>query len=350
MREDRNCQWRVARRPRGAPQPDDFAYTEEPVPRPGPGEMLLRTHYLGLAPVMRFYMLGTDAAGERTLDIGDVIHGRGVAQVVETNHPDYHVGDVVQGQLGWQTWKVTAATPAERFSRCPDVGLPYALCAGVLGMTGLSAWSGFMDCGRPRPGQNVVVSGAAGGVGSLVVQMAKISECRVIGIAGGPKKCAFLHDLGCDETIDYKNEDVAKRLDRLLPGGMDLYFDNVGGETLAACLERLAPRARIVLCGSISEYTREEPFGLINYTRLRAVDGVMRGFFVYNHLHQWDEAMSQMTGWIRDGCLRPVQDLVEGFNRMPEALSRLYEGRNIGVQCCSVRGEPDPGPEGARGP
>lgn len=342
MREDVNLQWCVARRPEGKPRSEDFALKETPIPAPGPGEMLLRTHFLGLAPVMRMYMQGTVAAGEKPLAIGDVIHGRGVAVVVESNHPDYAVGEVVQGQLGWQTWKVTAATEKEKFFRCRDRGLSQALGAGVLGMTGLSAWAGFMDCGRPQAGQLVVVSGAAGGVGSLVVQLARIAGCRVIGIAGGPEKCAFIGQLGCEASIDYKNEDVAARIAELCPDGMDLYFDNVGGETLAACLEHLAMHARIVLCGSISEYTRPEPFGLTNVTRLRAVNGTMQGFFVYNHLHQWDEAMDQMAGWIRAGKLRPVQDMVEGFDQMPAALARLYDGMNVGVQCCDVRGEPHP--------
>lgn len=340
MRDDVNLQWRVARRPEGKPRPGDFALTEEPVPEPGPGEVLLRTHFLGLAPVMRMYMQGTGAAGERALEVGDVIHGRGVAQVMASRHPDVSEGDVLQGQLGWQTWKVSALTDQEKFFPCPERGLPHALDAGVLGMTGLSAWAGFVDRGQPRAGDLVVVSGAAGGVGSLVVQMASIAGCRVIGIAGGPEKCAFVRSLGCEAAIDYKSEDVAERIADLCPEGMDLYFDNVGGEILAACLEHLAMNARVVLCGSISEYTRSKPFGLRNYTRLRAVNGAMIGFFVYNHLQQWDTAMDQMAGWIRDGALKPVQDLVEGFEHMPDALSRLYEGRNVGVQCCSVRGEP----------
>lgn len=340
MREDRNCQWRVAARPQGNVRPSDFTYTEEDIPQPGDGEMLLKTLYLGLAPVMRMYMLGTGAAGERPLEIGDVIHGRGTAQVVESRHPDYRPGDIVQGQIGWQTWKVTSATPQERFFRCRDHQLPYALCAGVLGMTGLSAWAGFIDGGRPRAGQRVVVSGAAGGVGSIVVQMARILGCRVTGIAGGPEKCAFIRELGCNDTIDYKNEPVAERIAELHPDGMDLYFDNVGGEILSACLENLAMNARIVLCGSISEYTRSEPFALGNYTRLRATNSSMKGFFVYNHLHQWDEAMDQIAGWIHNDGLRPVQDMVDGFENMPSALARLYDGRNVGVQCCRVRGEP----------
>lgn len=341
MREDRNCQWRVAARPVGNVKPADFCYTEQEIPKPGPGEFLLKTLYLGLAPVMRMYMLGQSAAGEKPLQIGDVIHGRGVAQVIESNHPDFAVGDIVQGQCGWQTYKVSKGTPQERFFKCRDYGLPYALAAGVLGMNGLSAYGGFVDCAKPKAGDLFVLSGAAGGVGSLISQMAKIYGCKVIGIAGGPQKCEFIRTIGCDETIDYKNENVAERIAALCPQGMDVYFDNVGGDILSACMEHLAMHARVVLCGSISEYTCKEPYGLKNYTRLRAVNGSMKGFFVYNYLDRFYESADQFAEWIKAGQLKPVQDMVEGFEQMPEALSRLYSGNNVGVQCCSVRGEPD---------
>ena len=340
MREDRNCQWRVAARPVGKPKPGDFAYTEEPIPEPGDGEFLLRVHYLGLAPVMRMYMQGTGWAGERPLAIGDVIHGRGVAEVIASRHPGYAVGDIVQGQCGWQTYKVSRGTPQERFLKCRDYGLPYALNVGVLAMTGISAWAGLMDCGYPKRGDRVVVSGAAGGVGHLVVQMARINGCSVVGIAGGPEKCAFVRGLGAEEVIDYKNENVPERIFETCPDGIDLYFDNVGGETLAACLENLAMGARIVLCGSISEYTRDEPFGLTNYARLRNKNAMMKGFFVYNYEDRFDEALDQIARWILEDGLEPVQDMVEGFENMPGALMRLYDGNNVGVQCCSVRGEP----------
>jgi hypothetical protein len=159
-------------------------------------------------------------------------------------------------------------------------------------------------------------------------------------MAGGPEKCAFIREHGCSAAIDYKADDIEEMLDQLRPEGIDLYFDNVGGETLEACLERLRMNARIVLCGSISEYTRDEPFKLSNYTRLRATDSVMRGFFVYNHLARWETVMDEMAGWIDEGKLKPVQDIAEGFEAMPRALANLYFGANVGVQCCSVRGEP----------
>ncbi len=340
MKDNVNCQWRIAARPDGNVKRSDFEYREEPIPAPGEGEMLVKTLFLGLAPVMRMYMQGLPAAGERPLDIGDIIHGRGVGEVVESNHPDYKVGDIVQGQMGWQTYKVTKATPKERYFKCKDYGLSYGLCAGVLGMTGLSAYGGFVYSGKPQKDDVVVVSGAAGGVGSLVVQMAKIMCRRVIGIAGGPEKCAVIKELGCDEAIDYKNDNIADALAEYCPEGIDLYFDNVGGEILAACLDNLAMNARIVLCGSISEYLKKDRAGPANYTNLRRVNGSMNGFFVYNYIDRFEESADQFAKWIHEGRLKPVQDMAHGFDAMPDALASLYAGRNVGVQCCQIREEP----------
>ncbi len=343
MNEDRNCQWRIAARPAGHVKPTDFAYTEEAIPAPGAGEMLLKTLYLGLAPVMRMYMQGLGVGGQMPLAPGDVIHGRGVAEVLHSNHPDYQAGDIVQGQTGWQTYAVTKATPTDRFYKCKHYDLPYELAAGILGMNGLSAYGGLLDCGQPRAGDLLVVSGAAGGVGTVVVQMARILGCRIIGIAGGPEKCRFVKELGCEQAIDYKNDNVAEKIAAYCPQGMDIYFDNVGGEILSTCLEHLAYEARIVLCGSISEYTRQAPFALSNYTNLRAVNATMKGFFVYNYAERFYEMTDQFAAWIKAGQLKPVQDIVDGFENMPAALARLYDGDNIGVQCCRVRGEPASG-------
>jgi NADPH-dependent curcumin reductase CurA len=341
MREGVNCQWRIAERPVGNVQPSDFEWTEEPIPTVKDGEVLLETMYLGLAPVMRMYMMGTDRTGDPHQQIGDVIRGRGVAKIIESKHSDWQVGDIVQGSIGWQTYAVSRMTAQEKFFRVNHHDLPYSLASGTLGMNGLSAYAGFFICQEPRKGDVTVISGAAGGVGTLVVQFAKITGAsKIIGIAGGAEKCNFIRELGCDETIDYKSENVAERLKELCPNGIDYYFDNVGGDILTACLEILAMNVRIVLCGSISEYTRETPFGLTNYTRLRGVEGRMAGFFVYNHLERWHEIMDEMADWIRAGRLKPVQDVVQGFEAMPEALARLYEGKNVGVQCCQVRKEP----------
>ncbi len=337
---DVNRQWCVARRPQGNVVEADFEYRETTIPRPGEGEFLAKTWYLNLAPVMRMYMTGDSFAGEKPLAIGDVIHGRAVAEIMESNHPDYAVGDVVQGQMGWQTHKVSRGTQQEKFSKIADRGLSYSNSLSVLGMTGFSAYFGLLECGQPQSDDLVVVSGAAGGVGSVVVQLAKIQGCQVIGIAGGPEKCQLIESLGCDAAIDYKNDDVAERIAALCPDGIDLYFDNVGGDILSTCLENLAFRSRIVLCGSISEYLLEEPFGLSNYTRLRRTDSTMRGFFVYNHKAQFPFAEQQLADWVLSGQLNPVEDILDGFDKMPEGLARLYSGGNSGVSLCRVQRGP----------
>ena len=332
-----NRQWCVAQRPVGKPKPSDFLYKEVPILKPGEGEVLLETLYLGIAPVMRMYMMNLPAGGEPPLLIGDVIHGRGVARVLESNHPDYKVGEIVQGQLGWQSHKVTKMTERERFLKVKHHDLSYAHSVRILSMTGLTAYTSFKDQGQPLPGDVVVVSGAAGGVGHIVVQMAKIMGCHVIGIAGGPMKCSIVKDLGADEMIDYKNEDVAVRIAELCPKGMNIYYDNVGGEILSACLDNLAYNARIVLCGSISEYTREEKFGLTNYAMMRRANATMHGYFVYNYLDQFDDCNAQLASWISSGEMTPLIDELIGFDKMPEALIGVYDGTNIGTRCVKVK-------------
>ena len=341
MNDDRNCQWRVARRPVGNVVREDFEYREEPIPEPGDGEFLVKVLYLNLAPVMRMYMSGESAAREQPLGIGDVIHGRGVGEVVASKHPDYAVGDIVQGQTGWQTFKLTRATPQEKYRKVRDLGVSYSAALSACGMTGFSAYFGFVDCGRPRAGDVVVISGAAGGVGAHVVQLARIFDAsRIVGIAGGPEKCAFISELGCDVAIDYKHDDVAAAIADACPDGIDLYFDNVGGDTLSTCLDNLAMHSRIVLCGSISEYLLDQPYGLTNYTNLRATNSSMQGFFIYNHVDDFDRADADMSGWLHDGRLRPVEYMFDGFETMPDALASLYDGGNTGAAVCRVRRGP----------
>ena len=332
-----NRQWCVGARPEGKPKPSDFLYRETPTPEAGEGEVLLETLYLGIAPVMRMYMMNSPMGGEPPLDIGDVIHGRGVARVLDSGHPDYEVGEIVQGQLGWQTHKVSKMTARERFLKVRHHELSYAHSVRILSMTGLTAYTGFFEQGQPKAGETIVVSGAAGGVGHMVVQMAKITGCRVIGIAGGAEKCGIVKDLGADAMIDYKNDDVPEKIAELCPEGMDIYFDNVGGEILEACLENLAYNARIVLCGSISEYTRKEKFGLKNYARLRNANATMLGYMVYNYLDQFDATNAQLADWIACGKMKPLIDQLDGFDKMPEALIGVYDGINIGTRCVKVK-------------
>lgn len=331
-----NRQWCVGARPVGKPKMSDFLYQEAPIPKPAEGEVLLKTLYLGIAPVMRMYMMNAPMAGEPPLDIGDVIHGRGVARVLESRHPDYKAGDIVQGQLGWQSYKVSKMLPRERFLPVKHHDLSYAHSVRILSMTGLTAYSGLFSQGRPKAGDTLLVSGAAGGVGHLVVQMTKLMGCHVIGIAGGAEKCAIVSDLGADHVIDYKSDDVAVKIAEYAPKGLDIYFDNVGGEILEAALDHLAYDARIILCGSISEYTRPDPFGPRNYTRLRRANAVMHGYFVYNYLDQFDESNEKLATWIKTGAIRPLIDELIGFDKMPQALIGVYDGTNIGTRCVRV--------------
>ena len=335
-----NRQWTVAEHPSEGLSLRHFGYQEVPVESPRQGQILLETQYLNLAPVMRTYMLkdGGKNSPEASLKLGDVIHGRGVAKVIQSAHPNFSVGDFVHGQIGWQTYKVSSVSDAERIIKMTPRGLPSYYGLSALGMTGYSAYCGFMLRGEPKPSDTVLVSGAAGGVGSLVVQMAKAIGCkRVIGIAGGGEKCELVRSLGADCAIDYKNADLKQQLTEVAPTGIDLYFDNVGGEILQTVLENLRLYARVVLCGSISEYTRKAPFSLSNYTKLRATNSDFRGFFVYNHKADFPAAEQQIADWIKQGKLTPTVDILDGFEQMPTGLIGLYKGANKGKYIVRIK-------------
>ncbi len=279
---------------------------------------------------------------ESILGIGDVIHGRGVAEVIASMHDSYQVGDFVQGQVGWQTYKLSSMTKQEKFRKMSPRKLPIYYGLSALGMTGYSAYCGFIARGEPKEGDAVLVSGAAGGVGSLVIQIAKALGCSpVIGIAGGQEKCAIVKDLGADAVIDYKTENVSDQISALLPDGLDVYFDNVGGEILETALGHLKKSARIVLCGAISEYARKEPFSLKNYGLVRQKGADLRGFFVYNHPHLYEEAETRIAQWIKEGKLRALMDIEEGFTNVPQSLIGLYTGSNIGKRIVKVSEGPE---------
>ena len=340
LNEQKNCQWRIAKRPNGNVKDDDFLYDETEIPTIENGEILLKTLYLNIAPVMRMYMSGDSVANEKSLDIGDVIHGRGVAEVIESKHPNYKVGEIHQGQIGWQTFKKSKVTPAEKYRKIEDYRLPYSIGLSTLGMTGFSAYFGLLDCGKPNENETVVVSGAAGGVGTNVVQLAKIYGCRVIGIAGSDQKCELIKKLGCDGVINYKKDNVRSSIETLCADGIDIYFDNVGGEILTICLDNLAKKSRVVLCGSISEYLNDKPFGPTNYTKLRKTNSLMQGFFVYNYEDQFHIAEKNLARWVQEKKIRPIEHMFDGFINMPKALASIYEGKNSGVAMCRIRKGP----------
>ncbi len=339
-----NRQWTVAEHPISELVEKHFKYQESSVSKLVEGEVLLKTHYLNIAPVMRMYMMkgGAGISREKHLKIGEVIHGRGIAEVLESFHPDYQVGDFVHGQIGWQTYKVSQMKQEERFIKMKKRNLPVHYGLSALGMTGYSAYCGFMDRGQPHAGDTVLVSGAAGGVGSLVIQIAKAIGCKkVVGIAGGPEKCAIAMSLGADDMIDYKKDDIESKLDEYMPEGFDVFFDNVGGAILESSLNFMKRGARVVLCGGISEYTLPVRPIPQNIMSIRSKAASILGFLVYNHTHQFSEAEDKMAGWITDNKLSPLVDMVDGFDKMPEALMGLYSGTNIGKRIVKVIDGPE---------
>ncbi len=332
----RNRQWQLAARPEGAVKDSDFKLIEAALSEPRDGEFLIRTLYLSLAPVMRQYMI--DGAGiERRLEIGDVMHGRGVGQVVASRHPDFAVGDIVHGKLGWQDYAVADGGLDQLMFKVCATDLPASTALGVLGITGFSAYVGLLDLGKPKQGQTVLVSGAAGGVGSIAGQLAKIAGCRVVGLAGTPEKCALLTGrLGYDAAINYKSADLSAAISAAAPDGIDLFFDNVGGPVLDAALDHINRYARIVSCGRISQYISGNSYRLANWWRIGKQRARMQGFFIYDYQHRFAEAEQRMAAWIREGRLTYLEDVLDGIEHMPSALRRLFEGANVGKQLVRV--------------
>jgi NADPH-dependent curcumin reductase CurA len=334
-----NRQWVLAERPVGrAVRDSDFRLVESPLPVPGRGEFLVRTMYLSLAPVMRMYML--DGAGiEKPLEIGEVMRGRGVGQVIASHHDEFHVGDFVQGKLGWQEYSVSDGSPYFMMYKVRQRLVPLSTAVGVLGMTGFTSYLGLVDIGQPKRGETVLVSGAAGGVGSNVGWIARNLGCRVVGIAGTSAKCWMLtQQLGYDAAINYRTDDVPARIRELCPDGVDVFFDNVGGEVLDHALGALNRYGRVVSCGRIAEYLKseEEGYRLRNWHRIGKQRATMRGFFIYDLAEHFPRAERQMAQWIAEGRMRATEDVLEGLEQMPRALMRLYEGHNVGKQIVRV--------------
>ncbi|MDG2243921.1 MAG: NADP-dependent oxidoreductase [Rhodospirillaceae bacterium] len=337
-----NLQWLLADRPIDrAVRESDFKLHEAPIPEPKEGEFVIRVIYSSLAPVMRFYML--DGAGiEEPLEIGDVMRGRGVGQVVTSKNPDYMPGDIVHGKMGWQQYAVADGSPYYLMYKVSQREVPVSTALGVLGMTGFTAYFGLFDIGKPVAGETVLVSGAAGGVGSNVGQIAKIRGCKTIGIAGSKEKCELLVDsLGYDAAINYRDGDIGAQMDATCPDGIDVFFDNVGGEILDEGLARINKYARIVACGQISQYIGDgSPRPIKNAYKIGRLNALMQGFLIYDYAPRLAEAESGMVQWIREGRLTYQEDILDGIERMPEALIRLYDSKNKGKQLVQV--SPDP--------
>ena len=330
-----NRQFRIAARPVGMVKETDFAYAEVNVPEIADGQARIRTTYLSLDPSMRGQMENR-ADYVAPLAIGDVMRAGGVGVIEASKNRDLPVGALVAGSLGMQDYNVTdgKSLPVRVYPADTD---PTA-ALGVLGGTGMTAYFGLLDLGEPKPGQTVVVSGAAGATGSVAGQIARIKGCRVVGLAGGADKCKWLTDeLGFDAAIDYKHEDIGKALDAACPNGINIYFDNVGGEILDLCLARIAMNARVVICGGISRYNAQGPIpGPRNYFNLVFRRARMEGFIVLDYAKRFPEASREMQGWIDSGELKHRATVVEGFKNLPKALIQLFQGENIGKMMVKV--------------
>jgi NADPH-dependent curcumin reductase CurA len=326
---------RLASRPVGLPTADDWELTEDAVGEPGEGEVLVEVNYVSLDPAMRGW-ISEAASYARPVGIGEVMRAIAVGRVIASRDERLVDGDHVSGLFGVQEYAVVAGDALQKVD--PEVA-PLPKWLGVLGMPGLTAYFGLLDIGRPEPGQTVVVSGAAGAVGSLVGQIAKLQGARAVGIAGGPEKCAYLTgELGFDAAIDYKNEDVPAALRAACPDGVDVYFDNVGGDILDAALARLAHGARVVICGAISQYNATERMrGPSNYMSLLVNHASMTGFLVFHYASRYAEGARQMGEWLAAGKLTSREDVVTGIERFPEALIKLFEGTNDGKLVLAVR-------------
>jgi NADPH-dependent curcumin reductase CurA len=329
----KNRQWLLARRPHGAIQDSDFNFVETDAPTPGAGEVLVRTLMLSCDPAQRMW-LATDTYLP-AVKIGEVVRSGGAGRIEASNAADFAVGDIVFGTIGWQDY--VAMNPKGQVNKLPP-GAPLELAMSALGMNGVTAYFGLLDVGRPVTGETVVVSGAAGATGSVVGQIAKIKGCRAIGIAGGAEKCGWLTDeLGFDAAIDYKSENVRARLKELCPNGIDIYFDNVGGDILDTALARLAMRGRVVLCGAIAGYNATEPApGPKNYINLISRRGRMEGFIVFDYVKRAPEAIGALAGWVQAGRIKNKVDVQRGLENAPATLRRLFEGRNDGKQLLRV--------------
>jgi len=306
----------------------DFDFVQAPVPQPGDGEVLIRNRYLSLDPAMRGWM-NEGKSYIPPVAIGEVMRAGAAGEVVASNHPRFAVGDSVVGVLGVQDY---AISNGKGLTKVDPKLAPLPVYLGTLGMPGMTAYFGILEVGELKSDDTVVVSGAAGAVGQVVGQIARIKGCRVVGIAGGADKCRYLTDeLGFDAAIDYKSEDVKKALKQHCPKGIDVYFDNVGGEILDAALTQLAMHARIVICGAISQYNNTTAVkGPSNYLSLLVNRATMRGMVVFDYAARYGEAMAEMAGWMREGKLKTREDIVLGLETFPETLLKLFKGENTG--------------------
>ena len=332
-----NRQVLLRRRPVGRPVADDFEIVDRPVPALADGDVLRRTIYLSLDPYMRGRM--NDGPSYATpVALGQVMVGRTVAEVLESKHPSFTPGEFVAANDGWQSHGVSNGKDLQKLD---PSRAPISTALGVLGMPGLTAYVGLLDIGQPKPGETVVVSAAAGAVGSVVGQIARIKGCRAVGIAGGAAKCEYIvKALGFDAAVDHKRDDLPDALAAACPRGIDVYFDNVGGAVLNAVLRLVNQNARIPLCGTIADYNAAEPPPGPNLRPLLVKRAMIKGFIVSDHTDRAPAFFRDCATWIAEGRLTYREDIVEGLEQAPAALLKLFDGANLGKLL--VRVSPDP--------
>jgi NADPH-dependent curcumin reductase CurA len=327
----------LRRRPVGTPRPDDFEVSESPIPTPHPGEILCRTLYLSIDPYMRGRM-NEGRSYATSVELGQVMVGGTVSQVVESRHPGFASGDFVVGYDGWQAYAVSTGA---RVRKLDPAQAPISTALGVLGMPGMTAYVGLLDIGQPAPGETVLVSAAAGAVGSVVGQIARIKGCRVVGIAGSKAKCDYaVSELGFDHCVDYRAQELLPALQAACPAGVDIYFDNVAGAALAAALKLINRNARIPLCGMIAQYNATELPSGPNLLPVLVSRALIKGFIVSDHADRLAAFLGDSTRWLREGRLKYREDVVQGLEAAPAALIGVLEGRNFGKMLVSVL--PDP--------
>ncbi|MFI5101907.1 MAG: NADP-dependent oxidoreductase [Terriglobales bacterium] len=323
-----NHKFLLAERPLGMPKRSDWTYTEEPVGEPKEGELLVQVLYVSLDPAMRIW-INDVRSYMPPVGIGELMRALGVGIVTASRNPRFAVGDHVSGLFGVQEYALTDGRGVTKVN-AKVAPLPKHL--SVLGMPGMAAYFGLLDTGQPKPGDTVAVSAAAGAVGTVVGQIAKIKNCHVVGIAGGAEKCRYIvQDLGFDAAIDYKSEEVRLSLRKHCPEGIDVYFDNVGGAILDAALAQLRLGARIVICGAISQYNNTGPIaGPSNYLSLLSNRATMKGTLVLDYIDRYPQAGAEMAAWMAAGKLKSREDIVEGLATFPETLLKLFKGENSG--------------------
>lgn len=327
-----NIQIKLAETPTGTPEPKHFDVHKETMPDIKDGEFLSKTLYLSLDPYMRGQIAGRHISGR--VDPGDILRGEAICEVVNSKHPEFAIGDIVSYFAGWQQFSVSDGQQVSKID--PRISPP-SLALGILGMPGLTAYAGLIDLGEPKEGDVLVVSSATGGVGSMVGQIGKVKGCHVVGIAGSAEKCKWaVENAGFDVCLNYREEDLPLALDKSCPDGVDIYFDNVGGNILETVMERLSLGARVVLCGLMAQYNLEERLPGTNPSNIIRSRATVRGMVVYDHFHKQKDFVEDVLNWLDDGLITYREDVTEGIENAPESFCRLMKGQNFGKTIIKV--------------